>query len=141
MKALLDTNVILDVLLGRKPHVQASAAIWAAIETGKGKGFLPAHAITTIYYLSQKQLGSAQARRMIRALLQVFTVAAVDEIVLKNALDLNCPDFEDAVTVAAAQNAGCELLITRNPRDFRDAPLPIFTPEAALPLLSNGGSF
>ena len=136
----MDTNIILDVLLSRKPHVTASAAIWAAIERGDGKGFLPAHAITTIYYLAQKQLGSAQAQRMIRALLQVFTVAAVDEIVLKNALDLDCPDFEDAVAMAAAQKAGCDFVITRDPKGFRHARLPVFTPEAALPLLSRSES-
>ncbi len=132
MRALLDTNVILDVLLDRKPHAAASEAIWAAIETGAGKGFLAAHAITTIYYLVQKQLGSAQARQILRALLQVFTVAAVDERVLKNALNLDCPDFEDSVALAAAQNAGCDFVITRDPKGFRNAPLRVFTPTAAL---------
>ena len=37
-KILFDTNVILDVLLDRKPHVESSAAVWAAIETGKAEG-------------------------------------------------------------------------------------------------------
>jgi hypothetical protein len=37
-KLLLDINVILDILLDRKPHVVASSQIWAAIETGRVKG-------------------------------------------------------------------------------------------------------
>lgn len=28
-KVLLDTNVLLDVLLDRKPHAEASGAVWA----------------------------------------------------------------------------------------------------------------
>jgi len=33
-RILFDTNVVLDVLLDRQPHVEASAAAWAAVETG-----------------------------------------------------------------------------------------------------------
>ena len=47
-RALFDVNVVLDVLLDRKPHVEASAAAWAAVETGAAQGLLAAHAVTTI---------------------------------------------------------------------------------------------
>jgi len=32
---LFDTNVVLDVLLDRQPHAEASAAAWSAIEAGR----------------------------------------------------------------------------------------------------------
>jgi hypothetical protein len=35
LRILLDTNVVLDVLLARQPYSKASAAVWAAIETGQ----------------------------------------------------------------------------------------------------------
>ena len=31
-KILLDTNIVLDVLLDRRAHAEASARVWAAIE-------------------------------------------------------------------------------------------------------------
>jgi predicted nucleic acid-binding protein len=133
-RVLFDTNVVLDVLLDRQPYVEASAAAWAAVETGVAEGMLAAHAVTTIHYLVRKERGNAKARRIVSAILRVFGVAAVDAAVLQEALELPWPDFEDAVTAAAARAAGCEL--TRDPKGFRGSPVRSLTPEAATPLLA-----
>ncbi len=135
-RVLIDTNVVLDVLLERKPHLAASAAIWDAVESGSAEGYLAAHAITTIHYLAQKQLGTRRAKRVIASLLQVFGVAAVDGNVLRDALQYETHDFEDAVSEAAARATACEAIVTRDPRGFRAAGLPVLTPEAAAPLLA-----
>jgi len=135
-KILLDTNVILDVLLDRKPHAAASTAVWAAIETGVAEGMLAAHAVTTIHYLIQKELGTIKAKRIVSAILNVFDVAAVDEAILQEALQLPLADFEDAVTAAAARSAGCEYIVTRDPKGFRGSPIRSLTPEAITPLFS-----
>jgi predicted nucleic acid-binding protein len=134
-QALIDTNVVLDVLLDRQPHVVASAAVWAATETGLARGFLASHAITTIHYLVRKELGLARAKRTISSILRVFDVATVDGAVLQEALQLSLPDFEDSVTAAAAQLAGCDFIVTRDPKGFRGSPIRPLTPEAFLPLL------
>ena len=133
---LVDTNVVLDVLLDRHPHAAGSAAVWAAVEAGVSKGFLAAHAITTIHYLVRREMGIAKARGTISAMLRVFEVAAVDGAVLQEALRLPMSDFEDAVTAAAAQVAGCDFIVTRDPKGFRGSPIRALTPEAFLPLLS-----
>jgi len=136
-RVLIDTNVILDVLFERKPHLAASVAVWEAVESGGAEGYLAAHAITTIHYLAQKQLGARRAKRVITSLLQVFEVAAVDGNVLRDALQHEAHDFEDAVSEAAARAAGCEAIVTRDPKGFRTAGLPVLTPETAAPLLAS----
>ncbi len=135
-RILFDANVVLDVLLDRQPHVEASAAAWAAVETGFAEGMLAAHAVTTIHYLVRKEKGSVKAGRIVSAILRVFGVAAVDAAVLQEALQLSLPDFEDAVTAAAARLAGCELIVTRDPKGFRGSPVRSLTPEAVTPLLA-----
>ena len=116
--------------------MEASAAAWAAVETGVAEGMLAAHAVTTIHYLVRKERGNAKARRIVSAILRVFGVAAVDAAVLQEALELPWPDFEDAVTAAAARAAGCEFIVTRDPKGFRGSPVRSLTPEAATPLLA-----
>jgi predicted nucleic acid-binding protein len=133
-RILFDTNVVLDVLLDRQPYVEASAAAWAAIETGIAEGMLAAHAVTTIHYLIRKEKGNAKATRIVSAILRVFGVAAVDGAVVREALQLPFSDFEDAVTAAAARSAGCEFIVTRDPRGFRGSPVRSLTPEAVTPL-------
>jgi len=135
-RILFDTNVVLDVLLDRQPHVEASAAAWAAVEAGKSEGLLAAHAVTTIHYLVRKELGNARARRILSAILDVFGVAAVDGAVIQEALQLPFSDFEDAVTAAAARSAGCDCIVTRDPRGFRGSPIRCLAPDAVIPLLA-----
>lgn len=135
-RILIDTNVILDVLLDRHPHIMASAAVWAAVETGRAEGVLAAHAITTVHYLIRKELGVAAARRVLAALLRVFRVATVDDAVIHDALAAEYPDFEDAVTASAARLAGCDLIVTRDPKGYRSSAIPALAPEAATPLLA-----
>jgi len=135
-RVLVDVNLILDVLLDRRPHVTDASAVWAAIEDGRAEGLLSAHAVTTIHYLNAKAVGSPRARETTNALLSVFGVAAVDEAVVRSANALGWSDFEDAVTAAAAQRAKCAAVITRNTRDFSGSPVRVLTPSEAAAWLS-----
>jgi predicted nucleic acid-binding protein len=137
-RVLFDANVVLDVLLDRQPHAKASAAAWAAVETGISEAMLAAHAVTTIHYLVRKEAGNVEAKRAMTAILRVFGVASVDGAVVQEALELTLSDFEDAVTAAAARLAGCECIVTRDPKGFRGSPVPSLTPEAVIPLLEKG---
>jgi predicted nucleic acid-binding protein len=138
MKSILfDINVVLDVLLNREPHAEASASAWALVEDGIADGFLAAHAVTTIHYLIRKEMGAAKATRMISAILTVFAVAPVNGAVIQQAMQLPSPDFEDAVTAAAALLAGCDYIVTRDPKGFRGSPVRTLTPEALMPILND----
>lgn len=121
-KVLVDIHVVLGALLDRKPHARPSAALWAAIETGMAEG-VPA---------------APKARRTVAAILRVFAIAAADGDVVRQALQFSWPDFEDSVTASAAQSAGCDAIVTRDPRGFPDSPVRVLTPEAAVALFSKG---
>jgi predicted nucleic acid-binding protein len=136
MKRLLfDVNVVLDILLDRKPHVDASGAVWAAVEAGVAEGLLSAHAVTTIHYLVRKDIGPSKAREILSTILRIFGIAPIDLLVIQEALRLPCPDFEDAVTAAAARRAGCDHIVTRDPKGFRGSPVRSLTPEMAIQIL------
>jgi predicted nucleic acid-binding protein len=138
MKSILfDINVVLDVLLNREPHAEASASVWALVEDGIADGFLAAHAVTTIHYLIRKEMGAAKATRMISTILTVFAVAPINGAVIQQAMQLPSPDFEDAVTAAAALLAGCDYIVTRDPKGFRGSPVRTLMPEALMPILND----
>lgn len=129
---LLDLNVVLDVVLERQPGVEPASALWAAIENGRGRGLIPAHGVTTIFYLLERARDAAFARSGVERLLSVFDVAAIDGAVLRRALVLGWPDFEDAVCAAAAEATGCEAIVTRDPDGFPDSPVSVVDPAGAL---------
>lgn len=134
-RLLVDTNVVLDVLLDRQPHADVSVALWAAIEEGRAEGYLAAHSITTIHYLIQKQKQALRPKQIVSLVVRVFRVAAIDAVVIEHALRLPMPDFEDAVTAAAAEIFSCDFVVTRDPRGFRGSRVRALGPEAVLPML------
>lgn len=136
-RVLLDVNVVLDVLLARRPFVDSAAAIWTAAEEGAAEGVLAAHALTTLHYLNVKAVGSRMASGTTGALLSVFDVAAVDKAVLGDPVQLGWPDFEDAVTAAAARRSRCDVIVTRAPRDFKRSPVRVLSPSEAAAWLSS----
>lgn len=134
---LLDLNVILDVILDRPPGADAASALWAAIEKGQGRGVIPAHGVTTIFYVLEKARDTAFARVGVERLLKVFGVATVDDAVIRRALILSWPDFEDAVCAAAGEAIGCEAIVTRDPDGYPNCSLPVIDAAAAVAWLIN----
>ena len=128
MRILVDLNVILDVLMAREPHYVASAEVWARIELGDVEGCVAAHSIPTLYYLYTRQYSRREASEEIGSLLKVFTVAAVDQAAIERALQIECPDFEDALQVAVAEREGVSYLVTRDTRHLRATSVPTIQP-------------
>ena len=135
-RILLDLNIVLDVLANRQPHYTDSARTWAVVESGRAEGWLAAHSITTLFYLLARHTNRQRAIQAIHDVLQVFSVAAVDQSVIRRALTLGWRDFEDAVQMAAAVQAGVDYVITWNTKDFKGGPLPAIRPGEFLALLT-----
>ena len=120
---LLDTNVVLDVILARAPWDGEAVLLLEAIARGNVAGSVAAHAVTTIYYIVERAKGRTLATTAVSDLLQVVDVVPLDAADFQRALSLGLSDYEDAVQVAACLRAGADLLVTRNPRDFKGAPV------------------
>jgi predicted nucleic acid-binding protein len=129
VRVLFDTNVILDVLLARAPHVAAATVLLDRVAAKTLDGLLGATTLTTIHYLATKAVGARAAQGHIRTLLGLFEVAPVTRAVLTDALDLDLADFEDAVLHEAARHAGAEAIVTRDPKGFAAARLKLYTPD------------
>jgi predicted nucleic acid-binding protein len=132
VRVLFDTNVVLDQLLEREPHVDAAEQLLSLADAGRLEGLICATTATTIHYLAAKAVGAQASTEFIRRLLAFLDVACVDREVLRNALDLGFADFEDAVIHEAARQAGAHAIVTRNSRDFARSELPVFSPAELL---------
>ena len=126
--ALIDTNVVLDLLLQRDPWFTQALPLWEARDHGRIFLQLLASVLTDIYYITRKQVGAERARHLVGSCLTGFTILALDHSLLEEALRLPGTDFEDNVQIAAAQRAQSDVLVTRNPRDYTQAQLPVMEP-------------
>lgn len=130
MKVVFDTNVVLDLLLDRQPWSDEAAELFSRVERGELEGYLCATTLTTIHYLAARAVGRDQARQEVRKLLRLCDVAPVHRPVLESAVELDFEDFEDAVLYEAARTVSALLIVTRDPRGFKNAQVPILSPQA-----------
>lgn len=135
MKLLLDINVVLDVALNRTPFVQDSARLLNAIDLGRAEGYVAAHTVTTAFYVTAKNRGVQTATAAISQLLGIVDVVPADRADLTRAISLGWRDFEDAVQAVCAEKINADAIVTRDPKDFQHATLPVHSPTDILPLL------
>ena len=132
MKIMVDLNVLVDVLQKRLPFFAASSKVCGAIAEGRVSGRLPAHAVTTIFYLIRRNAPQDVAERGMDWLLRTFDVTPLDKLVLTAARNIRMKDFEDAVVAASAENEKCDFIVTRNIGDFSASPIKAITPDEFL---------
>ena len=85
---LLDTNIVLDVIQKREPQYQASATVLDRVVRRQIAAALPAHAITTVYFIVNRYQDQAKASKVIGWLLDWFNVAAIGKAELMRAQTL-----------------------------------------------------
>jgi predicted nucleic acid-binding protein len=136
LKIVFDTNIILDVLLNREPFVDLSANIVSFVENKNIEGYLCATTITTLDYLISKQTNRNTARIEIQKLLNIFEISEVNAKVLDMSLKSGFRDFEDAVQYYSGECCGVNGLVTRNAKDYKQAKLPIYTPDELYGIIS-----
>ncbi len=137
MKVLFDTNIILDVLLDRKPFSEHASYLMSKVERSEIDGFLCATTITTIHYLLSKYLPKDTAIGNINSIMALFKIASVNRLVIENAIKSKITDFEDSVLHESAKHAGVDYIVTRNIKDFKKTKIPVFTPTEFLSMLES----
>jgi predicted nucleic acid-binding protein len=128
VKVTVDINVLLDVFQKREPHYAASARVMAMIEEGEIEAVVPAHGITTLYYLARKHATRPDAEAAMDKVLDHFHIGNLDSNGWRRARSLPITDFEDAVVATVAETSGSSLIITRNTDDFTRSPTPAISP-------------
>jgi predicted nucleic acid-binding protein len=128
-KVFIDTDIILDVAMARKPFFSASRTILAMAETGMIIGVTSSNCIANLYYILRKVGGDADARTFLSGLIKYVSVIAIDHHNVLEALKSIFSDFEDALQNSSAQENQCEFVLTRNTADYKGSKLKVSPPE------------
>jgi len=133
MRALLDTNVIVDVLQRREPWFSDGKKIFYAIANKQIIGCITAKEAADIHYFSRKQFTGqknvdAKARQVMAKLYALFELIDTLAIDCQNAIAIENNDYEDAIMIESATRAGLDCIITRNPDHFKTAAISVYSP-------------
>ena len=127
-KVFIDSDVLLDVLLKRKPHYPDSQKILALVESNKIDGYTSSLIIANCYYIIENNNGKQVAERAIRKLRSIVNVLPLTDREIGESLNSNFKDFEDGVQYFVALNNDIDTIITRNAGDYKKASVKVLTP-------------
>jgi hypothetical protein len=125
VRILIDTDVLLDVALGRGPWLATSSGTVAWAVDHPGSAAVAWHTVANIAYLAPDA-----ARGFLGDLLLSVDVAPCATRHVLEALAFPMGDLEDALQSAAALAFGADWIVTRNLSDFRGSPVPAIAPSA-----------
>jgi len=133
---LLDTNVVLDWLFERKPWSDEARPLWDARAAGQLVMYMPASALTDIFYIGRRLTSIPEAFAAIDRVFAAFNFIHVDIQMLRQARALPGNDFEDNVQIACAYAAHLDYIVTRNTPDFMHSSVRAIEPSDIVTYLS-----
>jgi len=134
-RIFLDTNIVIDLLGEKEPFYESIAKIMTLADNKKIKVFTSPITIATTYYILIKFDGSKVALEKIRKFKLLCDISIMNSEVIDKAISSDFKDFEDAMQYFSAIATNCELIITRNEKDFKNALIPILNCESYLQTL------
>ena len=136
-KIFLDTNIILDFLGEREGFYEASAKIMTLADKKKIQVYTSPSSISNVFYVLAKYENSKIALEKIRKFKLLCSMSVMDDEVLEKAINSDFKDFEDAMQYFSALASNCNIIITRNEKDFKNAMIPVMNAESYLLSLWN----
>lgn len=132
-KILVDTNVILDLLAKREPFYIESEKIFSLADLREVKLVVSALSLVNSHYILNDVMKFRNSRSVLgkfKVLIESFELN--DKIIELALSDKNFKDFEDGIQYYTAIEAQCELIVTRNLKDFRKSTIPVMSPKEYL---------
>ncbi len=136
-RLFIDTNVMMDLLGERVPHYESIAKVATLADKGKIKMVVSAFSYPTVYYLLSKFESSENVKGKLRKFRIISEVSDLDEITIEKGLTSDFSDFEDALQYQCALKADCDILLTRNAKDFKESSIPVMSAEEFLQSIKN----
>ena len=134
----IDTDVIIDFLIDRRPHSREAAILFTLIEQKKLRGYVSSLTFSNLYYVLKKIESHSRVISKLDSISKMLTILKVDQQTIKYALASGVQDFEDSIQYyCALEFRKVDVLITRNTKDYKNSEIPVMTPADYLKTVSS----
>ena len=123
----LDTNIVLDLLGKREPFFDPIAKIATLAEMGKLTLVVSALSYSTANYVLEKTNTHKDVILNLQKFKTISSISDLNENIVEMALNSDFEDFEDALQYFCALQSNCEILLTRNSKDFKLSEIPVMS--------------
>lgn len=131
-RLFLDTNVILDLLGERDPFYDSIAKLASLADKEELTIVVSPISFATLNYFITKFESAKIAQEKLRKFKIICEICTLDEHIIEKGLNSDFKDFEDALQYFSATDSECDIIITRNGKDFKKSLLPIMSADEYL---------
>ena len=130
MRIFIDTNVIIDLLAKREPFYVESQKIFSLSDTNQIELIISSLSLVNTYYILNDVMKIKDARLILGKFKVLVKSNDLSDKIIELALnDINFKDFEDGVQYYSALESQCQLIVTRNLKDFKHSKIPVLSPK------------
>ena len=131
-RLFLDTNIILDLLGERGKFYKSAAKLATLADNGIVKLVVSPVSYAIVYYLLAKHSNAQKAKETLRKFKVISEVGVVSDAIIEKGLNSPFEDFEDSLQYFSAVDSNCEIIITRNKKDFKHSLITVMTADEYL---------
>jgi predicted nucleic acid-binding protein len=135
-KLFIDSDIIIDFLIDRRPFSESSAEIINRCASKDIQGYVTPIIIANVFYILRKSIKLSNLKLKFINLLNYIDVINVNKKTVMDALFSEFSAFEDALQNYAVENTEIKIIITRNLKDYKKSKLSVYTPESFLKTLN-----
>jgi predicted nucleic acid-binding protein len=121
MIIFLDTNVLLDYFLSRKPFHLAASQIISLAEVDRIVIYASSLGFSTTYYFARRYTSHLISMKKLKLLRGLISISPIDEKIIDLGLNSNFTDLKDAIQYYSAHRINANYLITRNKKDYKES--------------------
>jgi len=129
LKIFIDTNVLINIFTFRDNG--KSFELFKNLEKLKYEIYINDISIINIKYILRKS-NQELVNKFLSSIINTYNVVCSDVNIIKQALNSDLRDFEDAVQYFCAKQSNSEILLTENKKDFKVFDITIFNTEELL---------
>jgi len=130
MRAYVDTNILVDLVLSRQEFLPSAQRVFALGYAGEAQLVVSALSFVNTVYLGRKyKFPMDDVLSRLRMIADFVDVADLSGQNVVDMLTSGWRDYEDATQYRSAIDEQADCIVTRNKKDFKASTLPVLTAE------------
>jgi len=133
---LVDTNILLDLLVDRKPFSEPAAELFEKGAEKYVKLYASVLSVSNIYHFVRESKSHGKTIELLKDLFEFIELLPVNDLIVQQAMNSAFKDYDNAIlNFTALSKSGIEAIITRNEKDFKNSDVPVYNATAILAML------
>lgn len=126
-RIFLDTNFIIDLLI-RDNYKSVSRQLLISGRKQKMRFFISFLTVANFAYI-MRRIPKEELYQYLQQLIDIFEILPNNIEQIQESIELQPKDFEDAIQYQTAVQGKCDVIITRNEKDFAFSKIPVLNAE------------